>query len=241
VCAPALGTAVDWARRRGLPLAIHLAESPEERELLIECKGELNRLLSGLLGFDLADELGLESPGSDREAGGSSIARAAAAGALGPDLLAIHCNLPEHGEARTLSRAGAAVVFCPRSHAFFGYPPYPLEEYRRAGVRLALGTDSLASNEDLSIRAEARALASVSGGWPPADILGCATGALLRDVPPFGGRGRMARGAPAHWALWRPQPLPATASAADLLEAWLAPATVCIASSSLGARTRAHS
>ena len=49
-----------------------------------------------------------------------------------------------------------AIVYCPRTHAAFGHPPHPFREFLARGVRVALGTDSLASNPDLDMLAEAR-------------------------------------------------------------------------------------
>ena len=48
------------------------------------------------------------------------------------------------------------IVYCPRTHAAFGHPPHPFREFLARGVRVALGTDSLASNPDLDLLAEAR-------------------------------------------------------------------------------------
>jgi cytosine/adenosine deaminase-related metal-dependent hydrolase len=48
------------------------------------------------------------------------------------------------------------IVYCPRTHAAFGHPPHPLPAFLERGVRVALGTDSLASNPDLDVLAEAR-------------------------------------------------------------------------------------
>jgi len=53
---------------------------------------------------------------------------------------------------------GSTVVYCPRTHAAFGHKPHPFCEFLAAGVRVALGTDSLASNPDLSVLNEARYL-----------------------------------------------------------------------------------
>jgi len=49
-----------------------------------------------------------------------------------------------------------SVVYCPRTHAAFGHPPHPFRDFLGRGVRVCLGTDSLASNPDLDILAEAR-------------------------------------------------------------------------------------
>jgi cytosine/adenosine deaminase-related metal-dependent hydrolase len=50
----------------------------------------------------------------------------------------------------------ATIVYCPRTHAAFGHPPHPFRDFLKRGIRVALGTDSLASNPDLNILAEAR-------------------------------------------------------------------------------------
>jgi cytosine/adenosine deaminase-related metal-dependent hydrolase len=52
--------------------------------------------------------------------------------------------------------AYTSIVYCPRTHAAFGHPTHPFREFLARGVRVALGTDSLASNPDLDVLAEAR-------------------------------------------------------------------------------------
>ncbi len=54
------------------------------------------------------------------------------------------------------NRHRAAVVFCPRTHWHFGHARYPLDKLRDNGIPICLGTDSRASNPDLSILEEAR-------------------------------------------------------------------------------------
>lgn len=48
------------------------------------------------------------------------------------------------------------LIYCPRTHAAFGHSPHPFRRMRTRGF--ALGTDSLASNPDLSVFEEARFL-----------------------------------------------------------------------------------
>ena len=48
-------------------------------------------------------------------------------------------------------RERMSLVYCPRTHAYFGHEPYPLAEMLAAGVRVAVGTDSRASNPDLRL------------------------------------------------------------------------------------------
>lgn len=120
----------------GLVCAVHWAETPEEVRWLAEGSGPF------------ASWLG-ESP----HCGG--IERLARAGVL-PGALLIHGNHPGPGDARALAAADAAVVHCPGSHAYFGRPPFPFEDFRAEGVRVLLGTDSLASNPALDMAREAR-------------------------------------------------------------------------------------
>jgi cytosine/adenosine deaminase-related metal-dependent hydrolase len=50
------------------------------------------------------------------------------------------------------------MVYCPRTHAAFGHDSHPFQDILASGGRVALGTDSLASNPDLDVLAEARFL-----------------------------------------------------------------------------------
>ena len=49
------------------------------------------------------------------------------------------------------------IVHCPRSRNYFGHSPFAFERLRSLGFNICLGTDSLASNESLSLFAEMRA------------------------------------------------------------------------------------
>ena len=90
---------------------------------------------------------------------GTPLGILSSAGILGPSCSLIHCNYPGPRDAETIAESGASVVYCPRSHGFFRYAPYRLEEFLAAGVNVALGSDSLASNEDLGILEEMREVA----------------------------------------------------------------------------------
>jgi cytosine/adenosine deaminase-related metal-dependent hydrolase len=48
------------------------------------------------------------------------------------------------------------LVYCPRTHAYFGHSPYPLFQALQSGVHVALGTDSKASNPDLNLLTDMR-------------------------------------------------------------------------------------
>jgi cytosine/adenosine deaminase-related metal-dependent hydrolase len=127
------------AARTGLPLAVHLAETRAELELLVSQTGPIRQFLESLGAWDpdgLVPALGWTT---DLLARGGPLALA-------------HGNYLEGPPAR------AVVVYCPRTHAYFGHPQHPFAALLRAGGRVALGTDSLASNPDLSVLAEMRFL-----------------------------------------------------------------------------------
>ena len=75
---------------------------------------------------------------------------------LGSHTLIVHGNYLNSEEIDLLRRHGAGVIHAPGSHRFFGHKPFPLAELKKRGIRVALGTDSLASNEDLSMLREMR-------------------------------------------------------------------------------------
>lgn len=133
-----------------VPVAMHLAESREELELLRTHQGPLVQVLQ---------TLGAWHPES-----------------LPPGLTPIdylqllataHRSLVIHGnylgrddfEFVAAHREQMSLIHCPRTHAYFGHEPYPLAGMLAAGARVAVGTDSRASNPDLSILSELRHIA----------------------------------------------------------------------------------
>src|SRR5207249_1728478 len=71
--------------------------------------------------------------------------------------------------------SGSSIVYCPRTHAAFGHSPHPFRHFLALGVRVALGTDSLASNPDLSVLREARFLHQQHPDVPGSVLLRMAT------------------------------------------------------------------
>ncbi|MFN4259762.1 MAG: amidohydrolase family protein [Gemmataceae bacterium] len=131
------------AQARRLPLAIHLAETEAERELLEHQAGPF---------ADFLRQVGVWAPAELTQSWEEVLDLLARSG---QPLLLAHGN---QVSADLVLPAQAAVVYCPRTHAAFGHPPHPFRELGRRGARVALGTDSLASNPDLSILAELRFL-----------------------------------------------------------------------------------
>jgi cytosine/adenosine deaminase-related metal-dependent hydrolase len=134
--------AADLARDRQVPLATHLAETSGELELLRQRRG---RFVDFLIDLGVWDADGLISEPGEVLRINQHV----------PNFLIVHGNYLAASDA--IPRR-ATVVYCPRTHSAFGHGPHPFRDYLAAGTRVALGTDSLASNPDLNILAEARFL-----------------------------------------------------------------------------------
>jgi aminodeoxyfutalosine deaminase len=65
----------------------------------------------------------------------------------------------------------SSIVHCPRSHAYFGHSPFQFERLRERGCNICLGTDSLASNDDLSLFREMRQFQRYFPTVSPEEIL----------------------------------------------------------------------
>ena len=118
-------------------------------------------------------------------------------GMLGKNCLLAHANHLDEAEVDSVARAGTSVVHCPRTHRFFERGPAPLETWRRAGVNVCLGTDSLASNESLDMRAEMRELARAWPGLAAREIVEMATMNAARALNCEGKLGKIAADAQA--------------------------------------------
>ena len=145
-----LRRAVRLSRARRIPIAMHLAESREEIELIGSGGGPFRDFLAQMGAW----EKDLFRPGGRPLDYLHALADA-------HRILVIHGNYLDDEEIALLAEhAGRmAVVYCPRTHAYFEHDPYPLEKMLEAGVAVALGTDSRASSPDLSVLAEMRAVA----------------------------------------------------------------------------------
>jgi aminodeoxyfutalosine deaminase len=165
------------AATRGVPVATHLAETAAEVELLARQSGPFVQFLQ---------DLGVWAPDGLAENVGHVVRLLSG---VEPTLI-VHGNYLPPG---TELPANASLVYCPRTHAAFGHPPHPFREFLARGVRVALGTDGLASNPDLDLLAEARFLHGLYADLPGdvllrmatlsgAEALGCAdeTGSLTR-------------------------------------------------------------
>ena len=154
------------AESRGLwPLSVHLAESREELELLATGTGAWRDLLDALGRWDPAWTPGPRRPVDYLDA----------LGWVGPRTLVVHGVQLADAELRRLAAAGATLVTCPRSNRWTGAGEPPVARFHAAGVRLAIGTDSLASAPDLNVFAELAELRRLAPALPAAALLRAAT------------------------------------------------------------------
>ncbi len=160
--------AVDLANEFNVPLAMHLAESEEELGLLRGHDGPLRELLDGR---------GVWNPNAFPK--GSRPLDYLQLLSQARRCLIIHGNYLDDEELQFLGkhRDTMTLVYCPRTHAFFGHKCYPLQRALDAGANLALGTDSRASNPDLSIFEELKYAARTFPDTEPRLLLAAATNA----------------------------------------------------------------
>jgi cytosine/adenosine deaminase-related metal-dependent hydrolase len=177
---------IELAQKHDAPVAMHLAESPEEMELLRSGRGGLVDLLAEL-GAWRADAIPLGARPLDYL---QMLADA-------PRALVVHGNFLANDELDFLAahRERMSLVYCPRTHHYFGHAPYhSLSDLLRRGVRVALGTDSRASNPDLSIFAELQFVAAQQREMHGAELLQLITTSAAAALGASAAHGAIAAG-----------------------------------------------
>src|SRR6266705_6085062 len=146
VSEPLYRAVADLARREGWPVATHLAESRAETELVRDGSGPFADALRAR-GFAV------------RAQHCSPVQYLLRLGVLqrATGWLCIHCVQVDERDVAILRDSGAGVAHCPRSNRAHGHGTAPLAAFRRAGLRVGLGTDSVVSVGDSSLWAEAAA------------------------------------------------------------------------------------
>ena len=151
VSAPLYAAVAAWARDAGLPLAVHLAESAAESDLVQRGAGPFAEAWRGR-GIPLPPVPGC-SPVEwlDRH------------GVLGQRTLCIHVVQADEGDLARLAHRGCAVAHCPLSNAAHGHGAAPLAGFLAHGLRVGVGTDSPLSVGTPDLFAEARAARRLAG------------------------------------------------------------------------------
>jgi cytosine/adenosine deaminase-related metal-dependent hydrolase len=137
-------------------LTTHLAESREEMEMFRDGSGPLYEFMKSI-GRPM-DDCGNETP-LGLFVGAPGPRTAGKLGRALPHWIVAHLNELTERDFDLLERLNSKfhVVHCPRSHNYFGHSPFAFDRLRSLGFNISLGTDSLASNESLSLFAEMRA------------------------------------------------------------------------------------
>jgi cytosine/adenosine deaminase-related metal-dependent hydrolase len=162
VSGPLYSRVAAWARTEGLRTAVHIAESPEELEFVARAAGPFAEGWRGR-GIPALDHPTQQPAGRGGAQPGSSVAWLDAHGVLGPDTLCIHAVQLSDADIALLGARGAAIAHCPRSNARHRHGAARLRALRAAGLRIGIGTDSVASVGRLDLFAEARAAQSLGG------------------------------------------------------------------------------
>lgn len=131
------------AREQQLPIAVHIAESELEQQLIVDGAGAF------------AD--GLRRRGIPVVARASSpVQLLAQLKVLDATPLLIHCVRVDARDIETIAASGSSVAHCPASNAKLGHGIAPLAEMLTAGIPVGLGSDSIASNNRMDLLDEAR-------------------------------------------------------------------------------------
>ena len=141
------------AQHENILVTTHLAEAREEMSMFHDASGPLYEFLKSV-GRDMSD-CGHETP----FAWFTRIIGAPAGRALPAEWIVAHLNELAESDFELLEGPTRKfhVVHSPRSHGYFTHSRFHFERLRSFGFNICLGTDSLASNEDLSLFAELRA------------------------------------------------------------------------------------
>jgi cytosine/adenosine deaminase-related metal-dependent hydrolase len=161
-----LESLVELSQKNRVPVAMHLAETREELELLNLGSGALRDLLESVGAWEESENARL-----------SCVLDYLTALSRAERALVIHGNYLDDDEVAFLAdrQDRMAVVYCPRTHAYFEHESYPLAEMLAAGVTMAFGTDSRSSNPDLSLLAEMRFVRDMHPDVAPSKIVELAT------------------------------------------------------------------
>ena len=153
----------DLAAKLGIPKAVHVSETAEEAAFMHDTTGAIAEQLYPMAHW----EQYLPHPMRT-----TSVRYLDDLGVLDRSTLAVHAVHVTPNDVGILKERGACVVLCPRSNdrLFVGCAPHKV--LKESGVRLALGTDSLASNDSLSLWDEMRFLQQAAPGvFAPRELL----------------------------------------------------------------------
>ena len=146
-------------------MSVHLGESAEEVEFLEKGTGAWRGMLETIGAW--RDDW--QVPACD------PVAYLDQHGVIDDKTLVVHGVQFSDRALSRLAEIGATVVTCPRSNQWVGAGYPPIDRFYRSGVKVAVGTDSLASVEDLNLFSELKTMRWLAPAVPAAKILESAT------------------------------------------------------------------
>jgi cytosine/adenosine deaminase-related metal-dependent hydrolase len=147
------------------PCSVHLSESIEEVEFIRTGGGPWRQLLEDAGAWNAA----WSAPGV------SPVQFLDESGFLDKRVLAVHGVQMTPDDLSRMAARGTTLVTCPRSNGHTGAGAPPIEDFYASGVRVAIGTDSLASAPDLSVFAELATLRALAPSVSASSLLASAT------------------------------------------------------------------
>lgn len=151
----------DTAGELRVPVAIHIAESQAELDVLRDGSGPLSQVAT-------RTAFGFTPPGT------GTVPYLASLGAL-VATTAVHVCHVSPQDIEVLTHTARGIVTCPRSNRYLSNPVPQIAPFLAAGVPVGVGTDSSASNHDLDLLAEIRELRDAERGLSPEALLAIAT------------------------------------------------------------------
>lgn len=146
-------------------MSVHLGESAEEVELLERGGGPWRGMLQAIGVW--RDDWAIPACGPvqflDRH------------GVIDARTLVVHGVQFDDAALGRLREIGATLVTCPRSNRWVGAGYPPIERFYRSGVPVAVGTDSLASVDDLNLFSELKTMRWLAPSVPAGKLLESAT------------------------------------------------------------------
>lgn len=180
---PLFSASSELARQFDVPMTTHLAESREEMQMFREATGIL---------FDFLKNIGRQTNDCGDK---TPLASLLLNHAVDERWIIAHLNDLTEQDFVLLSRVEKFhIAHCPRSHTFFGHPPFALRRLQTLGFNICLGTDSLASNSSLSLFSEMRELLGKETWLSPREVLEMVTVNAARAIGQAHSLGRISPG-----------------------------------------------
>jgi cytosine/adenosine deaminase-related metal-dependent hydrolase len=146
-------------------MSVHLGESPEEVELLETGGGPWRGMLEAIGVW--RDDWPMPGCGP--------VQFLERHGVIDARTLVVHGVQFDDVALERLRALGATLVTCPRSNQWVGVGYPPIERFYRSGVAVAVGTDSLASVDDLNLFSELKTMRWLAPGVAARQLLESAT------------------------------------------------------------------